>query len=151
MKQKIFVLVLMIFGVLLYPDESSLINHLNQTVKASDIFELVETLASPEYEGRLTGTDGYKNEHKPEAVSRKPTDSKMVVCCPRLGEKKSIVFNNKRNRKNDESITLRSARDSGSHGRLDAHDHRRLSATRPLLWHPNLRRRSMRDQLRPQP
>lgn len=59
MKQKIFVLILMVVGVLLYADDSSLITHLNQTVKASDIFELVETLALPEYEGRLTGTDGY--------------------------------------------------------------------------------------------
>lgn len=59
MKKNIFVLVLVVFGVLLYSDDSSLITHLNQNVKAADIFELVETLASPEYEGRLTGTGGY--------------------------------------------------------------------------------------------
>ncbi len=59
MKKKIFVSILMVFGVLLYPDDPSLITHLNKTVKASGIFELVETLALPEYEGRLTGTGGY--------------------------------------------------------------------------------------------
>ncbi|MCP5107139.1 MAG: M20/M25/M40 family metallo-hydrolase, partial [bacterium] len=57
--KKIIFLVLVVFCVSLVADESLLITHLQQNVDAGDIFEIVETLASPEYEGRLTGSDGY--------------------------------------------------------------------------------------------
>jgi hypothetical protein len=36
-----------------------LVRHLERTVKAGEIFSLVEELSSPAYEGRLTGAEGY--------------------------------------------------------------------------------------------
>ena len=38
-----------------------LVQHVNQTVKAGEIFSLIDELSSPNYEGRLTGTIGYNN------------------------------------------------------------------------------------------
>ena len=43
----------------LFPDDSGLARHLQENIAAEGISSLVETLASPEYEGRLTGTAGY--------------------------------------------------------------------------------------------
>ena len=45
----------------LYPTgvDAELIQHLSQTIKAGEMFALVEELSSGTYEGRLTGTEGY--------------------------------------------------------------------------------------------
>lgn len=63
MKKKIIFLVLVISFLWLISgvsNESEFINHLNRTIKSAEIFSLVETLSSPQYEGRLTGTTGYE-------------------------------------------------------------------------------------------
>lgn len=39
--------------------ESEFITHLDETIKATEMYTLVDTLASPQYEGRLTGSEGY--------------------------------------------------------------------------------------------
>lgn len=62
MRKKIIFLVLVISFLWLISGvsgESEFINHLNRTIKSAEIFALVETLSSPQCEGRLTGTGGY--------------------------------------------------------------------------------------------
>jgi hypothetical protein len=62
MKKRIIFFVLVISFLWLISGisgESEFIIHLDETIKATDIFTLVNTLASPQYEGRLTGTAGY--------------------------------------------------------------------------------------------
>ncbi len=39
--------------------ESEFITHLDDTIKATEMYTLVDTLASPQYEGRLTGSEGF--------------------------------------------------------------------------------------------
>lgn len=58
--KKIFLLIILIFcSFFLTGQEDTFIRHLHQNIHATEIFQWVETLSSPEYEGRLTGTDGY--------------------------------------------------------------------------------------------
>ena len=58
--KKIFILIILVLlSFFLIGQDEALVKHLDQNIHATEMFKWVETLSSPEYEGRLTGTDGY--------------------------------------------------------------------------------------------
>lgn len=88
MKKKIIFLILVISFLWLISGvsgESEFINHLGRTIKSTEIFALVETLSSPQYEGRLTGTPGYD-----KAVQLTSELFKKYGIYPIIGNKKYI-------------------------------------------------------------